>query len=209
MIYGYVRVSTSKKDDKGEFVQTFDLQRDALIDRGGVQPENIYEDRISGAAESRPGLDALLSVVVEGDSIVVWKLDRLGRNARHLLQIAEDLKERGVALRSVIDGIDTTGSMGGFVLKILAAVAELERETISERVTAGIAASVRSGGRLGRFPALSPYQSKEVARRLGAGESATQIARFQNIAAGCLQHKQAHGGWCLTWVFDAAFWIGF
>lgn len=182
MIYGYVRVSTSKKDDKGEFVQTFDLQRDALIDRGGVQPDHIYEDRISGAAESRPGLDALLSVVRSGDSIVVWKLDRLGRNARHLLQIAEDLKERGVALRSVIDGIDTSGSMGGFVLKILAAVAELERETISERVTAGIAASVRSGGRIGRFPALSQYQSKEVARRLGAGESATQIARDFRIS---------------------------
>lgn len=182
MIYGYVRVSTSKKDDKGEFVQTFDLQRDALIDRGGVQPENIYEDRISGAAESRPGLDALLSVVRSGDSIVVWKLDRLGRNARHLLQVAEDLKARGVALRSVIDGIDTSGSMGGFVLKILAAVAELERETISERVTAGIAASVRSGGRIGRFPALSLYQSKEVARRLGAGESATQIARDFRIS---------------------------
>jgi DNA invertase Pin-like site-specific DNA recombinase len=196
MIYGYVRVSTSKKDDKGEFVQTFDLQRDALIDRGGVQPENIYEDRISGAAESRPGLDALLSVVVEGDSIVVWKLDRLGRNARHLLQIAEDLKERGVALRSVIDGIDTTGSMGGFVLKILAAVAELERETISERVTAGIAASVRSGGRIGRFPALSPYQSKEVARRLGAGESATQIARDFRISRQAVYNisKRMAGG---------------
>lgn len=182
MIYGYVRVSTSKKDESGAFVQTFDLQRDALVERGGVLPENIYEDRISGAAESRPGLDALLSVVKEGDSIVVWKLDRLGRNARHLLQIAEDLKARDVALRSVIDGIDTSGNMGGFILKILAAVAELERETISERVTAGIAASVRSGGRIGRLPALSPYQSKEVARRLGDGESATQIARDFRIS---------------------------
>lgn len=177
MIYGYVRVSTSKRDAAGDFVQTFDLQRNALIERGGVQPDNIYEDRISGAAESRPGLDALLSVVKAGDSIVVWKLDRLGRNARHLLQIAENLKERGVALRSVIDGIDTSGSMGGFVLKILAAVAELERETISERVAAGIAATVKNGGRVGRLPALTQYQSREVARRLGAGESATQIGR--------------------------------
>ena len=183
MIFGYMRVSTRKKDKTtGEYVQTFDLQRDALIERGGVQPDNIYEDRIPGSVENRPGLDELLSVVKSGDTIVVWKLDRLGRNARHLLQLAEDLKARGVALRSVIDGIDTGGKMGGFVLKILAAVAELERETISERVMAGIDASVTRGGRIGRFKKLTDYQRKQVMMRLNDGDSPTVIARDNRVS---------------------------
>lgn len=182
MIFGYVRVSTKKKYKNGGYVQNFDLQKNALVERGGVMPDNIYEDRISGKVESRKGLDELLETVKPGDSIVVWKLDRLGRNARHLLQLAEGLKAKGVSLRSLQDGIDTGGKMGGFVLKIIAAVAELESDTISERVAAGIDASVRSGGRIGRKPALTNYQMLEVVRRLDAGESGTQIGRDNGIS---------------------------
>lgn len=182
MIYGYARVSTKKIDpETGEFVQTTDLQRDALLN-SGIMPENIFEDRASGAKEERPGLDAMLSTVKPGDTITIWKLDRLGRNARHLLQIAEKMKAKGVSIRSLQDGIDTSGAMGGFMLTILSAVAELEREIISDRVKAGIAASIKNGGRIGRKPALTNYQMLEVVRRLDAGESGTQIGRDNGIS---------------------------
>lgn len=138
MIYGYCRVSTHKKDkDTGKFVQTTDLQRGALIS-AGVVPKNIYEDRISGTTTNRPGLDELLKHLQNGDTIMVWKLDRLGRSTRNLLELAENLKQRGVNIRSIQDGIDTSGKFGGFLLTILGACAELERENIRERVVAGI-----------------------------------------------------------------------
>lgn len=149
MKYGYARVSTTKRDENGAFIQSTALQVDALID-AGVARENIYEDRASGVSKKRPGLDAMLDAVQSGDEVLIWKLDRLGRSARDLLDIAERLKEGGVTIRSLQDGIDTAGSLGGFILTILSAVAELERENIRERVTAGIAASRAAGGRIGR-----------------------------------------------------------
>lgn len=149
MKYGYARVSTTKRDENGAFIQSTALQVDALVD-AGVARENIYEDRASGVSKKRPGLDAMLDAVQSGDEVLIWKLDRLGRSARDLLDIAERLKEGGVTIRSLQDGIDTAGSLGGFILTILSAVAELERENIRERVTAGIAASRAAGGRIGR-----------------------------------------------------------
>lgn len=149
MKYGYARVSTTKKDENGAFIQSTDLQRNALVD-AGVDPSRIYEDRASGISRKRPGLDALLDAVQSGDEVLIWKLDRLGRSARDLLDIAERLKAQGVTIRSIMDGIDTSGTLGGFILTILSAVAELERENIRERVTAGIAASRAAGGRIGR-----------------------------------------------------------
>ena len=180
MIYGYCRVSTWKRDENGAFVQETNLQRDALI-AAGVAPENIYEDRASGIAKVRPGLDALMSVVRKGDQVVIWKLDRLGRSARDLLDLAERLKAEGVTIRSLMDGIDTSGSMGGFILTILAAVAELEREVISERVTAGIASSRAAGGRIGRKRAMSPGAREEAARAVAGGESVAAVARRYKV----------------------------
>lgn len=180
MKYGYARVSTWKKDEKGEFVQSTDLQKDALIE-AGVEPGNIFEDRASGVSKSRPGLDALLSAVEAGDQVMIWKLDRLGRSARDLLNIAERLKAEGVTIRSITDGIDTGGSLGGFILTILAAVAELERENIRERVTAGIASSRAAGGRIGRRKAMSPGAREEAARAVAGGESVASVARRYGV----------------------------
>lgn len=180
MKYGYARVSTTKKDENGAFIQSTDLQKNALVD-AGVDLSRIYEDRASGISRKRPGLDALLDAVQSGDEVLIWKLDRLGRSARDLLDIAERLKAQGVTIRSIMDGIDTSGTLGGFILTILSAVAELERENIRERVTAGIAASRAAGGRIGRKKAMSPSAREDAVKAAADGESIASIARRYRV----------------------------
>jgi DNA invertase Pin-like site-specific DNA recombinase len=147
MLIGYMRVS------KADGSQTTDLQRDALI-AADVAPEHIYEDKASGKLDARPGLDASLKALREGDTLVVWKLDRLGRDLRHLINTVHDLAGRGVGFK-VLSGqgasIDTTTPAGKLVFGIFAALAEFERELISERTKAGLA-SARARGRTGGAP---------------------------------------------------------
>jgi len=144
MLIGYMRVS---KDDGS---QTVDMQRDALI-AAKVDPSRLYEDLASGRLDSRPGLEATLKALRPGDTLVVWKLDRLGRNLRHLVNTVHDLTQRGIGLK-VLTGhgasIDTTKPAGKLVFGIFAALAEFERELISERTRAGLA-SARARGRKG------------------------------------------------------------
>lgn len=181
MIYGYCRVSTTKKDENGDFIQTTALQRDALVS-AGVSPSNIYEDRISGKTKERPGLNHLLSVMVAGDELLVWKLDRLGRSVRNLLDVAETLRDRGISIRSLQDGIDTKGQFGGFLLTILGAVAELERETISERVTAGMSTAKKQGIHVGRKLKLTKTARDDVVDSHRAGISVSSLAKRYNVA---------------------------
>lgn len=144
MLIGYMRVS------KADGSQTTDLQRDALV-AAKVKPEHIYEDRTSGRRDDRPFLAAAIKALRPGDTLVVWKLDRLGRNLRHLVNTVHELTDRGVGLR-VLSGhgasIDTTKAAGKMVFGIFAALAEFERELISERTKAGLA-SARARGRKG------------------------------------------------------------
>nr|WP_187701832.1 recombinase family protein [Dietzia sp. E1] len=138
---------------KADGSQTTDLQRDALI-AAGVEPQQLYEDQASGKKEDRPALAACLKAVREGDTLLLWKLDRLGRDLRHLVNIVHDLTERGVGLK-VLTGqgaaIDTTTASGKLVFGIFAALAEFERELISERTIAGLS-SARARGRKGGRP---------------------------------------------------------
>jgi len=147
MWIGYLRVS------KADGSQTIDLQRDALV-AAGVAPAQIYEDRASGRLEARPGLDAVLKALRAGDTLVVWKLDRLGRDLRHLVNTVHDLTQRGIGFK-VLTGhgasIDTTTPAGKLVFGIFAALAEFERELIAERTKAGLA-SARARGRRGGAP---------------------------------------------------------
>ncbi|MBN2907610.1 MAG: recombinase family protein, partial [Rhodobacteraceae bacterium] len=147
MLIGYMRVS------KADGSQVFDLQRDTLI-AVGVAPNQIYEDRASGKRDDRPGLAACLKALRSGDTLIVWKLDRLGRDLRHLVNLIHDLTERGIGLK-VLTGhgaaIDTTTAAGKLVFGIFAALAEFERELISERTLAGLA-SARARGRKGGRP---------------------------------------------------------
>ena len=147
MLIGYTRVS------KADGSQTTDLQRDALV-AGGVDPAHLYEDHASGKREDRPGLAACIKALRPGDTLVVWKLDRLGRDLRHLINTVHDLTGRGIGLK-VLTGhgaaIDTTTAAGKLVFGIFAALAEFERELISERTMAGLA-SARTRGRNGGRP---------------------------------------------------------
>jgi len=185
MIYGYARVSTTKKDEHGDFVQTTDLQRDALLS-AGVSPENIFQDRMSGSISDRPGLNELLAKLSSGDVLIVWKLDRLGRSVRDLLEIAEKLKVRGVTIKSLQDGIDSSGAFGGFLLAILGAVAEFERETIRERVKAGIASSRKAGGRIGRLPKLNGHAKQNIRDSFCEGATVSKLSKIHGVSRGTI-----------------------
>lgn len=137
MKIGYVRVSTVD--------QNSDLQHDALKQAGC---EKIFSDKISGAKSDRPGLQEALNYLRPGDSLVVWKLDRLGRNLRHLMEVIEDLNSKGIGFVSLQDKHDTTTSGGKLIFHIFASLAEFERDLIRERTMAGLTAA-RARGRLG------------------------------------------------------------
>jgi len=147
VLIGYMRVS------KADGSQVLDLQRDALL-AAGVGAEHLYEDHASGKRDDRPGLEACLKAVRAGDTLVAWKLDRLGRDLRHLVNIVGDLTKRGVGLR-VLAGegaaIDTTTASGRLMFGFFAALAEFERELIVERTKAGLV-SARARGRNGGRP---------------------------------------------------------
>ena len=148
MLVGYARVS------KADGSQTTDPQRDALM-AAGVDPERIYQDLASGGRDDRPGMAECLKALRAGDTLLVWKLDRLGRDLRHLVNTVADLNSRGIDLK-VLTGtgaaIDTTTPAGRLSFGIFAALAEFERELISERTKAGLA-SARARGRSGGRPA--------------------------------------------------------
>jgi len=147
MLVGYARVSTQD--------QTLDLQIDALKNFGC---EKFFTDVASGAKSDRPGLEEALGYVREGDALVVWRLDRLGRSLQHLIEVINGLESRGVGFRSLQESIDTTTSGGRLVFHIFGALAEFEREIIRERVTAGLAAARARGRKGGRPRAMSGAQ---------------------------------------------------
>ncbi|MCT8341700.1 recombinase family protein [Photorhabdus kleinii] len=154
MRIGYTRVS------KSDGSQVQDLQLDALL-AAGVNKENIYQDEISGKSDKRPGLDACLKALRPGDVLMVWKLDRLGRSLKHLVNTIHDLADRKIGFK-VLTGqgaeIDTTTASGKLVFGIFAALAEFERELISERTKAGLAAARARGREGGRSFKLTKSQ---------------------------------------------------
>lgn len=139
-LVGYARVSTN--------AQELQLQTDALIE-AGVPKRLVFVDKISGAKEARPGLDKCLQELREGDTLLVWRLDRLGRSVRHLIDLVEHLRQRKVGFKSLCDGaIDTTTASGELIFHIFTALAQFERRLIQERTRAGLQAA-RARGRLG------------------------------------------------------------
>ena len=148
---GYARVSTAE--------QSLDLQLDAL--RGQGQCEEILHDIASGAKTERPGLTAALEELEEGDTLVVWRLDRLGRSMPHLVKTVADLKERGVHFQSLTEAIDTRSAAGELVFNIFGALAQFERSLIQERTRAGLSAA-RARGRLGGRPKVTADSNPKV-----------------------------------------------
>jgi len=159
MLIGYARVSTD--------YQNLALQQDTL-EKAGC--EQIFTDTVSGTKARRPGLEQALSHLRLGDTLVVWRLDRLGRSLRHLIDTVTELQERGIGFKSLTESIDTTTSGGKLIFHIFGALAEFEREIIRERTNAGLQAARARGRRGGPKYKLTPKQV-EIARQLHAGNT--------------------------------------
>lgn len=174
MKFGYARVST--KD------QNIGMQVDALVD-AGVERENIFTDEgVSGKRSSRPGLDAMLDKLREGDEVVVWRLDRLGRSMIHVAQLGEDFKNRGVGFKSISDGVNTSSSTGRLLFNLLVGIAEYEREMIIERTTAGLASARAQGKTGGRKKVMTPELARTIDSLVKGGHKATEIASTLKVS---------------------------
>lgn len=172
MLVGYARVST--------FDQNLDMQKDALSKAGC---EKIFTDQVSGVASERPGMERAFEYLRDGDTFVVWRLDRLGRSLRHLIEMISYLEERKVGFRSLQEAVDTTTSGGKLVFHIFGALAEFERNLISERTTAGLAAA-KARGRLGGRPRTLDEKKIKVALKLYEERQHTvqEICRIMGIS---------------------------
>ncbi|MBV8801612.1 MAG: recombinase family protein [Gammaproteobacteria bacterium] len=183
MLVGYMRVS------KNDGSQSFDLQRDALI-AAGVEKERLYQDKVSGKKEERPGLQACLKALQPGNTLMVWKLDRLGRDLKHLVTVVDELRQRNVGFK-VLTGqgaqIDTTTPHGRLVFNLFAALAEFERELIIERTQAGLS-SARARGRLGGRPRKMDGATLRIAMAAMANPQtiASQVAKRLKITTATL-----------------------
>lgn len=183
-LIGYARVSTEE--------QNLDLQLDALQEAGC---ERVFRDTGSGSLKHRPQLVACRDHLRAGDTLIVWRLDRLGRGLKHLIEAIEQLHEREIGFRSLTEAIDTTTSAGRMQFHIFGALAEFEREIIRERTRAGLAAA-RARGRLGgRPPALSPEKLAAVrVMRAQKNQTMDEIARAFGVSRTTLyRHLTANG----------------
>ncbi|MEI7378039.1 recombinase family protein [Dickeya chrysanthemi] len=171
MLIGYARVSTSD--------QNTELQKNALV---SANCELIFEDQASGKNARRPGLKRALRKLKRGDTLIVWKLDRLGRSVRDLITMVSDLQGRGIHFRSLTDAIDTSTPAGRFFFHVMSALAEMERELIIERTRAGLAAA-RAAGRIGgRRRIMTPDAVDQAKTLLNNGATRWQIANIIGVS---------------------------
>jgi DNA invertase Pin-like site-specific DNA recombinase len=181
MLIGYMRVSTTE--------QNTDLQYDALV-KAGVAPETIYEDTMSGKRDDRPGLAACLKALRKGDTLVVWRLDRLGRSLKHLINTIADLGDREVGFL-VLTGapIDTTTAAGKLNFAIFAALAEFERDLIRERVNAGLGAA-RARGKVGGRPKVDEKKLAAALKLVEAGTSLKDAAGISKVSVATIKRRR-------------------
>lgn len=176
MFIGYARVSTED--------QSFTLQHDALKSAGC---ERIFDDKVSGTKVERPGLNRALEQLRDGDTLVVWRLDRLGRSLKDLIARAEELKEMGVGLKSLQESIDTTSSGGQLIFHMFGALAEFERNLIRERTQAGLNAARARGRKGGRKKALDRKKRAHAVALYRAREhTVPEICRLMGISRATL-----------------------
>lgn len=175
-LIGYARVSTNEQD--------LALQLDALS-KAGVS--RTFEDRgVSGAKAERPGLNDALAFLREGDTLVVWKLDRLGRSMTHLLQTVADLEGRGVGFRSLTENIDTTTPTGRLVFHIFGALGQFERDLIRERTSAGLTAAAARGRKGGRPVAATPEKVARARALIATGLNVREAAARVKVSKSAL-----------------------
>jgi DNA invertase Pin-like site-specific DNA recombinase len=177
MLVGYMRVSTEE--------QTTSLQKDALL-KYGVDERNIFADVVSGASKNRDGLNAALKFLKDGDTLVVWKLDRLGRSLAHLISIITSLKEKNIAFVSLTEGMDTTTASGELFFHIFGALAQFERSLIQQRVKAGLESARLRGKSGGRPKAIDDEKLKAIKEALVNGMSKAAICRTFGVKRSTL-----------------------
>ena len=184
MLIGYARISTTD--------QSLDLQVDALKKAGC---ENIYSDVAASVTAKRPGLDELQIYIRKGDTLVVWKLDRLGRSLRGFIDMVNDLNEKGIGFKSLQENLDTTTSGGKLIFHIFASLAQFERELIKERTQAGLKAA-RARGRIGGRPPLLDEKGIIVAKSLMADpdNSIPEICKTLKVSRATLYRSINKGG---------------
>ncbi|QIQ22522.1 recombinase family protein [Zophobihabitans entericus] len=175
MLIGYARVSTNDQD--------LTLQIDALQKNGC---DKIFTDKISGSKTQRPGLTEVLNFIREGDSLVVWKLDRLGRTMKGLIDLIEELNEKKIEFISLTDGIDTKGATGKFFFHVMAAFAEMERELNRERTLAGLEVARKAGKTGGRPKAMTTKKLKAAKKLLLDGMPPKDVAQSLGISLSTL-----------------------
>lgn len=172
MLIGYARISTND--------QNLDMQRDALKKAGC---ERIFVEQMSGGLDSRPELDRTMKTLSEGDTLVVWRLDRLGRSLAHLIELLTELEKRNIGFRSLTESIDTMTASGKLTFHIFGALAEFERNVIRERTKAGLAAARARGRKGGRLPDLDDQRREEAIRLYTEKEhSVKEICQMMGIS---------------------------
>lgn len=177
MLVGYLRVSTED--------QNLNLQKDALI-KYGVDERNIFSDKTSGSKDKRVGLEKAIEFLKEGDTLIVWKLDRLGRSLAHLINVITSLKNRNISFISITEGMDTTTASGELFFHIFGALAQFERSLIQERVKAGLEAAKKRGITGGRPRVIDDEKLIVIKKALDGGMSKAAICRTFNVKRSTL-----------------------
>jgi DNA invertase Pin-like site-specific DNA recombinase len=180
MKLGYARVSRTD--------QNLDAQMDALKAAGA---EKIFTDKMSGAKARRPGLEQLLEMSREGDRLIIWKLDRLGRSLKNLIEISEELTRRKIELVSLKENIDTGTTAGRLFFHIFGALAECERDWLIERTRAGLEAARMRGTNGGRRPSLTVDQFSHAEKLLAEGKTAVEVAGLLNVSERTIRRIEA------------------
>jgi DNA invertase Pin-like site-specific DNA recombinase len=179
---GYVRTSTKR--------QHLDLQLDAMK-AAGVATENVYTEQVSGVRADRPVLAKVLADLEPGDTLVIWRLDRLGRSLPHLLAVVDDLGSRGVGFESLHDKIDTDSATGRLLFHVLASLAEFERDLTTERIHAGLDAARARDQKLGPKTVMTPSRIRAAAKLLAEGMDRAEVARSVGVSRATLYRHLA------------------
>ena len=175
MLIGYARVSTQD--------QNLELQREALRQAGC---QKVFEDHVSGTRAERPGLTKAQEMLREGDMLVVWKLDRLGRSVKQLVDLAGELQQRGVQFKSLTDAIDTGTPSGRFFFHVMASLAEMERDLIVERTRAGLEVARQLGRKGGRKPKMTDSKIASARKLLDSGMPPRDVAQNLGVSVPTL-----------------------
>ena len=178
-LIGYARVSTEE--------QSLEMQIQALM-KAGVPKAHISVEKVSAARVVRPALEEILAGLRDGDTLVVWKMDRIARSLVDLLTKMDQIKASGASFRSLTEQIDTSTPGGRLIFHVLGALAEFERDLIVERTRSGVKAAKARGVRFGQQPKLSPAQVKEAQRLRNKGQSIRQIAEFFDVSHNTIRN---------------------